>query len=155
MNNFNKLFKEILSDRQLISNTLAKLQIALEHKEEIKNIDDFLALTPIATALEDIYTATENIIKRILKFRNISTADSKSIHKEILDLAVKEGIISFELCSQLDEYRRFRHASRWGYGVTLREKDLMPLAEKLPDVWKKFESELDIFIQVLTQQETK
>ena len=36
-----------------------------------------------------------------------------------------------------------------GYGIMLDEEKLIPLAEKLPDLWKDFESELEAFLNSL------
>ena len=67
-------------------------------------------------------------------------------HKDLLDLAVDQHIITLDLSRTLDEYRAFRHFFVHGYGVMLDEARLSPLAEHLPKVWEQFEEELAAFV---------
>ncbi|MFW9990034.1 MAG: hypothetical protein ACFFC3_15410 [Candidatus Odinarchaeota archaeon] len=91
----------------------------------------------------------ENLIKRILKFEDISVPSSESWHKDLLDLSVNNNIISLELSNRLDEYRAFRHFFIHGYGINLDKEKLLPLAENLPLLWKDFKLELEILINSL------
>jgi len=85
----------------------------------------------------------ENILKRILRFRNVEIPGTASSHKDLLNVAVDEHIISQELSDQLDKYRGFRHFFIHAYGVLLEEEELQPLAANLPEVWNQFEQEVE------------
>ena len=137
-----ELLREISAEKEYISETLNALEEALGRKERT-----IVELADIATFLQNTYNGMENILKRILKFRGISIPPSESSHKDLLDLAVANDIVSLELSKKFDEYRAFRHFFIHGYGISLDEERLMPLAENLPHVWKEFESELTTLIE--------
>lgn len=142
-----ELFREILAEKEHISNTLHALQEALERKEKT-----IVELAAIAAFLHNTYNGMENILKRILKFKRISIAISESFHKDLLDLSVDNQIISFELSRKLDEFRAFRHFFVHGYGIMLDGERLMPLAENLPNIWEQLNSELNAFIESLKRK---
>ncbi len=139
-----ELLREVLAEKEHILDTLRALNEALERKEKT-----VVELAAISTFLQNTYNGMENMLKRVLKFKGISIPVSESWHKDLLDLSVNNQIISLELSKRLDEYRAFRHFFIHGYGIMLDREKLMPLAENLPDLWKEFESELDIFIKSL------
>ena len=93
----------------------------------------------------------ENLIKRTLKFKGISIPSSESWHKDLLDLSVKNEIITLELSNRLNEYLAFRHFFIHGYGINLDKEKLMPLAESLPNLWKDFDSEMEHFLMSLKE----
>ena len=137
-----ELRREIAAEKEHISNTLRALQEALERKEKT-----VVELAAVATFLQNTYNGMENILKRILKFKRVSVPASGSSHKDLLDLSVDNQIVSLELSQELDEYRAFRHFSVHGYGIMLDEQRLIPLAENLPNMWGRFESELESFLE--------
>jgi len=139
-----ELFREVEAEKEHILATLQALKEALERKEKT-----IVELAAIATFLQNAYNGIENVLKRTLKHKGIPIPLSESWHKDLLDLSVNHQIISSELSRRLDEYRAFRHFSVHGYGIMLDEEKLIPLAEKLPDLWKDFESELEAFLNSL------
>lgn len=140
-----ELLREIQAEKEHILITLQALKEASERKEKTD-----IELAAIATFLQNTYNGMENILKRMLKFKGISTPLSESWHKDLLDLSVDYQIISSKLSRRLDEYRAFRHFFIHGYGIMLDKEKLMPLAENLPDLWRDFESELETFLNSLT-----
>jgi uncharacterized protein YutE (UPF0331/DUF86 family) len=87
----------------------------------------------------------ENLLKRALQHLSVPLPHSASSHKDLLDLAVEQGVIAQALSEDLNAYRGFRHFFVHGYGVMLDAAQLMPLAEELPDVWAAFKVELESF----------
>ena len=75
--------------------------------------------------------------------------DSKTSHKDLLDIVVENGTISFELSESIDKYRAFRHFSIHGYGINLDKKRIGSLAENIVDVYSSFEKEIEIFLKKL------
>lgn len=71
----------------------------------------------MATCLLNLYNGIENIFKRILNYLQISLPTTKTVHRDLLELAVKQNIISQELPEILDEYWAFRHFFIHGYGI--------------------------------------
>ena len=137
-----ELRREILAEKEHISRTLRAMQEALARRERT-----IVELAAIATFLQNIYSGIENILKRVLKSRHISLPVAGSSHKDLLELSVDSGIVSPQLSEALDEYRAFRHFCVHGYGIMLDEAKLIPLADKLPGMWERFESELETLLQ--------
>ena len=73
--------------------------------------------------------------------------NSETFHKDLIELVEKENIISFSLAEKLDEYRAFRHFFIHGYGIILKDEQLMPLAKNLSGIWRQFELEIRTYIQ--------
>lgn len=82
-----------------------------------------------------------------MKFQQVALPDSSSSHKDLLDVAIQQGIISSDLSDKLDTYRGFRHFFVNAYGFMLREEELQPLAEELPEVWKQFDQEIENYLK--------
>jgi uncharacterized protein YutE (UPF0331/DUF86 family) len=128
-----KLLEEILIEKDYIEETLDVLREALNRSEKT-----VVELSAIGASLHHCYNGMENILKRILKFHNISTPSSASSHKDLLDIAIQEKLISEDISDKLDKFRGFRHFFVHGYGVLLNEEELQPLVDELPDVWVQF-----------------
>ncbi len=136
-----KLLEEILIERDYIEETLDVLREAINRSEKT-----VVELSAIGASLHHCYNGMENILKRILKFHNISTPSSGSSHKDLLDIAIQEKLISEDISDKLDKFRGFRHFFVHGYGVLLNEEELQPLVDELPDVWVQFENEIQNFL---------
>jgi uncharacterized protein YutE (UPF0331/DUF86 family) len=141
------LVQDIAAEKERISDTLKALETALRRKRRT-----FIELAAIATCLHNTYNGMENLLKRVLKYMKVPLPDSTTPHKDLLALAVEQRIVSQYLSDSLDEYRAFRHFFVHGYGILLQEAPLEPLAQNLPDIWHRFESELDAFVTSLRNQ---
>ena len=146
----NELIKEFQAEKEHILKTLQALKEAMDRKT--KNI---VELAAIATFLHNAYNGIENLLKRILKFKGKLIPASESWHKDLLDLSVKNNIITLELSKKLDEYLAFRHFFIHGYGVALDKEKLLPLAENLSDLWNEIESELEKRVNSLINDEKR
>lgn len=135
------LLREILAEKELILKTLASLDTALGREEKT-----VVELAGISTFLQNVYSGIENILKRIFKYREISIPDSETSHKDLLDVAVENGIITKDLMLELDRYRAFRHFFVHGYVIRLEEMKLIPLALDLHKVWERFEVGINNFL---------
>jgi uncharacterized protein YutE (UPF0331/DUF86 family) len=142
-----ELLREVQAEKEYILDTFRALNEALQRKKKT-----VVELAAISTFLQNTYNGIENILKRVLKFKGMPMPVSESWHKDLLDLAVNNQIISLELSKRLDEYRAFRHFFVHGYGVLLDKEKLMPLAESLPYLWKDFEFEINTFINSLENE---
>lgn len=136
-----ELLQDIAAQKQHIDDTLAALAKTLRRKRR-----GFVELAAIATCLHNSYSGMENLLKRVLLYLQVLLPHSATSHKDLLDLAVEQRIISQELSEALDEYRAFRHFFVHGYGIALQEAPLQPLAQNLPTIWNRFESELKNFL---------
>jgi uncharacterized protein YutE (UPF0331/DUF86 family) len=137
-----KLVEEISIEKEYINETLDVLKEALS-----RNDKGDIELSAIGACLHHCYTGMENILKRILKFQQIHLLATPSSHKDLLDKAIQQGLISVELSDRLDTYRGFRHFFIHGYGIMLREDDLLPIALELQNVWAQFYQEIEQFLK--------
>ena len=133
-----KLNVEISIEKEYIEKTLKLLDEALSRAEKSS-----IELSAIGSFLHHCYAGMENILNRILKFKKVKIPSSASSHKNLLNVAVDEDIISQDLSGKLDKYRGFRHFFIHAYGIFLEEEELQPLAENLPKVWNQFEQEIE------------
>jgi uncharacterized protein YutE (UPF0331/DUF86 family) len=136
-----ELLQDFAAEKERIEDTLAALAKTLRRKRR-----GFVELAAIATCLHNSYSGMENLLKRVLLYLQVPLPHSATSHKDLLDLAVEQMIISQELSEALDEYRAFRHFFVHGYGIALQEAPLQPLAQNLPDIWNRFASEFKNFL---------
>lgn len=134
----NSLSAEIAVEKELIDKTLELIAEAMERPDL-----SVIELSAIASFLHHCYSGIENILKRILKSKNILLSDSPTSHKDLLNAAVEECVISQKLSDELDRFRGFRHFFVHAYGVLLEEAELLPLARDLPGVWVQFQDEIE------------
>ena len=133
-----ELRRKIAAEAEYVEKSLANLQEALNRPEK-----STVELAAIATFLHNIYNGTENILKQILKHRNIDIANSKTWHKDLLEATIKSGIISEKLSDSLYEYLTFRHFFVHSYGFMLEQIHLQNLSENIFALWPEFISEIE------------
>lgn len=131
------LSEKIAAEKENIEKALYNLNGALEKANKSP-----LELAGMATFLHNIYNGTENILMQILKYKTVKIKKSEGWHKELLNLATSQSIITEELSAKLYEYLTFRHYFIHSYGFTLDEDELNELAKNLPNIWEQFISEI-------------
>lgn len=136
------LSKEILAEKENVENVLNNLKEAMSRTEKT-----VIELSAIATFLHNIYNGIENILKQILKGKNIKISRSETWHKDLLSLSVSLGIISEKLSDDLYEYLTFRHFFIHAYGFMLEEAQLEDLSNNISKVWSQFLMEIERFYQ--------
>ncbi|MEK9149977.1 MAG: hypothetical protein AAB267_08040 [Candidatus Desantisbacteria bacterium] len=131
-----------LAEREAMERTIKLLSKGLlrESKEEL----DYAG---ISTYLHNLYGGAENILKHILKHCGIRIALSDGWHKELLMVAINQGIVSESLADKLRAYLRFRHFFIHGYGFMLESELLIPLAEKAEAVFRQFFKEIELYTE--------
>ena len=114
-------------------------------------VTDLRAREPVtretaATAhfLEDLYMGLENILVRICKDTGVPTPNSSDWHRTLLAMFGPSPagslplLLDADLARDVARYRRFRHLSTHGYGVTLSWMQLAPLAANARPVFACF-----------------
>ncbi|ODS31904.1 MAG: hypothetical protein SCARUB_02984 [Candidatus Scalindua rubra] len=101
-----------------------------------------IELAATGTFLQNIYNGMENILKQVLRVKDIDVPKSDTWHKDLLNLSVSTGIISERLSDKLYEYLTFRHFFVHAYGFMLDEVQLEDLASSIPEVWSQFMEEI-------------
>lgn len=127
-----------------IAAEIENVETALRNLEETlaRETRTIVELAAIGTFLHNIYNGIENILKQSLKSRNIQLDRGDQWHKELLNLSVKNEILSSVLADELYEYLTFRHYFVHAYGFMLEAEPLEPLTQNIPRVWAKFVQEI-------------
>ncbi len=128
--------EQIRAEIENVEETIRNLDEAMSRKEKT-----VVELAAIAAFLHNFYNGVENILKQHLGLRNIRIPKSENWHKDLLNQAAANGIVTSNLCDELYEYLSFRHFFVHAYGFMLEEAHLEVLAEHVPDVWKQFLAE--------------
>lgn len=137
-----KLPMQILAEKESVEIALSNLKGAIARKEKT-----IIELAAIGTFLHNIYNGIENILKQILKAKDVEVPKSDTWHKDLLNLSVSMGIISEGLSDELYEYLTFRHFFVHAYGFMLEETHLEDLADNIPETWAQFLSEAENFFE--------
>ena len=125
----------------LIEETLAQLP----DPGRLQNLSE-LQLAGTAKFLSDIYTGFENVIKRIVQSRGLESPSGPSWHKELLDSAVENGIISSRTWDSASKLLIFRHLSTHAYGMRLSPDRLEPLVRLAPGAFESFKEDIECFL---------
>ncbi|HEW78915.1 MAG TPA: hypothetical protein ENH34_02965 [Phycisphaerales bacterium] len=137
-----KLPRQILAEKESVEIALSNLKGAIARKEKT-----IIELAAIGTFLHNIYNGIENILKQILKAKDVEVPKSDTWHKDLLNLSLSMGIISEGLSDELYEYLTFRHFFVHAYGFMLEETHLEDLADNIPETWAQFLSEAENFFE--------
>ncbi|MFH1537408.1 MAG: hypothetical protein ABIH66_00520 [bacterium] len=135
MNDADKRF--IIEHRNHIARTLGVIASATAAGEpnEAERIG-------VAAMLMNIYSGMETILRHILEDKGHKISKTGSWHKEILEKAASEHVISIELQEKLLEYLQFRHRHIHGYGFMLDWDRMKPLVSSIKSTADKFFAEL-------------
>lgn len=136
------LYKQIIAERENVEIALSNLKKAMARKKK-----SVIELAAVGTFLHNIYNGIENILKQILKTKNVEIPKSDTWHKDLLNFSVSHEIISEGLTDELYEYLTFRHFFVHAYGFMLDEAQLEDLGNNIPDIWNRFLLEIERFLK--------
>ena len=134
-----------------MANLKAKIEVELEHIEKVlKEIPQdiplhqlsILELAGVSTLLHNFYNGIENILKQILKEKNVSIPQSDSWHKNLLNAAESYSIILPDTKIKLAEYLAFRHFFSHAYALDLYPQKLEPLVQNIQDVLSRVKEDI-------------
>lgn len=132
------LNRQVLAEKENVEIALINLKDTMSRNEKT-----VIELAAIGTFLHNIYNGIENILKQILKAKDIEIPKSAAWHKDLLNLSAIQGIISEDLTNELYEYLAFRHFFVHAYGFMLDEAQLQDLANNIPEAWQQFTKEIE------------
>ena len=101
-----------------------------------------LELAGVATLLHNFYNGVENILKRILIEKGIPIPHGDAWHKELLNLAEQENILSINVKNQLGEFLAFRHFFSHAYALDLYAERMEPLVKSSFELYETFKIEI-------------
>ncbi len=112
---------------------------------------DPVELRAAAATLHAFYSGIERILLLLVRQRDTTLPSGIRWHRELLDQAAdgtgnRTAIISDELRATLVEYLGFRHVFRHNYPGTLRWAQCSTLFRPMPEVLRRFRSEVNAFL---------
>ncbi len=120
--------------------------------DEIKKIEDVHKLSVIelgglATFIHNFYNGVENILKQVLKYKNISVPGSSTWHKDLVSIASSNKILTETTFNELQNFLFFRHFFIHGYAIKLDPEQLLPLVESAETTFEAFKNEIEAFLK--------
>jgi hypothetical protein len=97
-----------------------------------------IELAAIATFIHNFYNGVENILKRVLFYKQIEVKDTPTWHKDLLKASFESGIISTDLYNYLSNYLSFRHFFVHAYSFDLNWEDMKPLVDSIEEIRNQF-----------------
>lgn len=128
---------EVRTELDNIRTTLQNLDLAVRRPER-----GIVESAAIGTFLHNFYSGMEHVVKQTFKLHSIPLPDSETWHKDLLELSLRENVLSEATVENLYEFLGFRHFFVHGYAVMLQESKLTSLANKASDVWESFLSDI-------------
>jgi len=110
--------------------------------KEDKSIYTVAELAAMATFLHNVYNGWENILKRCLMMRKMRIQDGHAWHKDLLQAALREGLVDADLHGKLAMYLSFRHFFVHSYSFALKWTELEPLVKNLHDTLRIFQASI-------------
>ena len=138
-----------------MGNLSLKIQAELENIDELFNempsyLDlpklSTLELAGVAALLHNFYNGVENILKQIFVSKKLTVPDDQSWHKDLLEKAAKEEIISDECKNHLGQYLAFRHFFSHAYALDLYPEKMEPLVENSKELYSIFKNDINKFL---------
>lgn len=105
-----------------------------------------IELAAIGTFIHNFYNGVENILKRVLLYKQIEVKDTPTWHKDLLKTSFENGIICADLYHHMSNYLSFRHFFVHAYGFSLNWEDMKPLVEGIDEALKRFKQEIYNFL---------
>ena len=98
---------------------------------------DSIEIRAIGSVFQTFYNGAESVIELLLGQQSSHSSDW---HRRLLETAHERNVISEDLLSQLDQFRRFRHKYRHSYGFTLNWAMMNPLYAVLHTTYSHLQS---------------
>ncbi|MFH0926517.1 MAG: hypothetical protein V1872_12965 [bacterium] len=114
--------------------------------------------TAAAAFLAQFYNGVENILKRIVRFYEVSLPKGDTWHIDLFQLFCEPSthplpvLFNEEMTNLLAPYRKFRHVVYHGYGFQLEWERMKPGIEKIEEVFFKFKGIVSSYLKSLDPQ---
>jgi len=132
-----------LSERKIQAEieNVEKVISVIEKYSSTKKLTE-IELAGIATYIHNFYNGIENILKQLLKNRNIKFDDSPTWHRNLLLSALQNKLFNEQLYDNLLKFLSFRHFFIHSYSFILDTKELKSLIKIIFDTWKDFKNQI-------------
>jgi len=102
-----------------------------------------LELAGVAALIHNFYNGVENILKQVVISCGHKIPDGPSWHRDLVDIAVSNNIISGPSAKNLRRYLAFRHFFSHGYSFDLDRDRIIPLVEDLEGTLSSFTNDIN------------
>ncbi len=92
--------------------------------------------------LHSFYNGVEKILKQAVRFRGFDSPDGGSWHRDLIDLAAREGVITKSTVEKLAPYLAFRHFFRHCYALDLSAEQMEPLVRDIRSAYDAFRNDI-------------
>jgi hypothetical protein len=116
---------------------LDRILVKIPTSVELPSLSE-LELAGVAALVSSFYNGLENILKQIMRARDVSLPTGESWHRELVETACRERILSEEMRDGIKEFLAFRHFFAHAYAFDIDPARLEPLVEKLPSLYQIF-----------------
>jgi len=94
-----------------------------------------LELAGTAALLHSFYNGIENILRQAVQHRGVQVPSGSTWHKELIETARRESLVSQATREELKRYLAFRHFFGHAYAFDLDPQRIEPLIERVPVVY--------------------
>ncbi|MFH0925217.1 MAG: hypothetical protein V1872_06235 [bacterium] len=105
-----------------------------------------LEIAGVAALLHSFYNGIENVLKQILKDKNIKVEKTESWHKDLVNLSVSKNIISKETSQNFQKYLAFRHYFSHAYAIELHSERLEDLVHNVQKTFNDFYEDISNYL---------
>jgi uncharacterized protein YutE (UPF0331/DUF86 family) len=97
----------------------------------------------VAALLHSFYNGLENLLRLMVRARGLQVPAGDSWHRDLVGLAVTEGLIRADTAQGLRPYLAFRHFFAHAYAIYLQLDRLEPLVRNAQRVYAWFREDVD------------
>lgn len=102
-----------------------------------------LELAGVAALIHNFYNGIENILKQIVISCGKELPHNSSWHRDLVNIATSNGIISESTAKELRRYLAFRHFFSHGYSFDLDKERIIPLVKDIERVLVSFRDDIN------------
>jgi len=150
-----QLASDLRADREDLDRILGEAERCLH--DLIDRAPSYLELRGAGDIVRDFYNVVEHFFERVAVEMNGGLPAGRDSHAQLLrrmSRPVEEdrpAVTDNALRDRLQQYLRFRHLFRHGYGFSLDWAKLVPLLEEMGDLGPELRRQLDGFIEAIEE----
>jgi len=102
-----------------------------------------LELAGAAALIHNFYNGVENVLKQVVIASGRKLPDGSSWHRDLVNVATSNDIISESTAKELRRYLAFRHFFTHGYSFDLDKERVIPLVKGLQETLTAFRDDIN------------